>query len=204
MTPEAVRRWQDTLVRLGWPLEIDGDYGPMTTRATGDFQGMATWLGPDNEFLTVDGMVGPNTTAVATRVLDSGRRLVAPNFSTVEFACACRFPWPDADRHTILALERGRAASGGSGVHVLSGHRTDAHNVAVGGAVGSHHTCHPSGTVKHSWCSTSAVDIGNWRALRWSEKFARDVMRVTGGLGMDGATGWVIHVDNGPFRRWFY
>lgn len=52
-TGSAVKEWQKTLNRLGYELEVDGIFGPLTEKATKDFQKMAD--------IEDDGIVGPIT-----------------------------------------------------------------------------------------------------------------------------------------------
>jgi len=200
VNPEVLN-YQRALQLVGFPIVADGIDGPFTRRAVGDFQGMCTWRDDRGKLATVDGRYGPQTAALLQRTVDASGR-IAPNFRVREFACNCRFPWPDADRSIVLSLEIGRRASG-KPVSIASGHRTHSHNIVVGGSSGSFHTCHPRGVAVHDWCDTSAVDLGNWRTLLWTEEFVRDVMHVTGGVGIM-PSGHVLHIDNGPFRRWFY
>jgi len=216
-TKKGVENWQMMLVAAGFPLKVDGDYGPLTTRATGDLQGMTTYRKKANGYLlSVDGDAGPSTISVAVEMMNDGW-MISENFRVRELSCHCSFPWPDGSRVIISKLELGRSLSPSRlgyqpGVHIISGHRTSGlghehgsnHNAAVGGASGSFHTCHPAGTERHDWCETSAVDIGNWRELKWTHSFCRDTLKMTGGLGIHDATGWAIHHDDGPWRDWRY
>ena len=56
----AVREIQAILVRAGYPLKVDGDYGPSTRDAVKAFQKASG--------ITVDGVVGPETQAALSRV----------------------------------------------------------------------------------------------------------------------------------------
>ena len=49
----AVRQLQIALVAFGYPLEVDGEYGPWTEAAVRDFQ--------QRNALRVDGIAGPDT-----------------------------------------------------------------------------------------------------------------------------------------------
>lgn len=49
----AVKTWQRTLNKLGYDLVVDGDFGPLTEKATKDFQ--------RKQGIDVDGIVGPIT-----------------------------------------------------------------------------------------------------------------------------------------------
>lgn len=49
----AVKTWQKTLVDLGYEIEIDGIFGPLTVAATKDFQ--------SKNGIEIDGIVGPIT-----------------------------------------------------------------------------------------------------------------------------------------------
>jgi hypothetical protein len=53
MKGSDVKAWQKTLVKLGYDLEVDGDFGPVTKDATEDFQ--------TKNGIEADGEVGPIT-----------------------------------------------------------------------------------------------------------------------------------------------
>lgn len=54
-----VRQWQVQLVKLGYRIDVDGEYGPQTEKGCLDFQRAQT--------LEVDGIVGPQTWTAAFR-----------------------------------------------------------------------------------------------------------------------------------------
>lgn len=210
-TRETVAEYQQGLMLVGFPLHFvggaDGDYGNFTARATGDLQGMCTWPDRNGRLLSVDGDAGPITVEMLNVIIDNGRR-IAPDYSVTDFACKCRFPWPDTDRVIVTAMQRVYAHTGIK-PDPLSGHRTDPHNAAVNGSAGSHHKCHPAGVEVHTWCDTSAVDLGNWRDLKLTETFCREVLGLTGGIGWAWHHGdgrwYALHIDNRPVQAdWYY
>jgi hypothetical protein len=170
---------QRGLNQLGWDnITDDGSYGPMTRQAVRDFQWTYAW-----HALTVDGQAGPQTWSALTRALDLGGR-TSPNFRFVEFRCKDRpGRYRNCQRIALLAetvreLEVYRAQIE-RGVRIVSGYRCWDHNKAIGGAVASQH---PRGT---------AVDIEP--IVHWT-RVAN--MHLFPGIGKNGSTGLVRHVDN--------
>ena len=53
MSGNNVRTWQAQMARRGWPLTVDGQYGPASEAACQKFQAQVK--------LPVDGVVGPQT-----------------------------------------------------------------------------------------------------------------------------------------------
>ena len=56
---EAVRRLQRQLVARGYPVAVDGTFGPLTERGVRAFQSQN--LDPRGQPLVIDGRVGPLT-----------------------------------------------------------------------------------------------------------------------------------------------
>lgn len=127
----STRATQKLLVKVGFPIVADGDYGPATRRAITYFQEAVRGL-------PIDGKVGAKTEASLIGCVKNHGRITA-HFTLVEFACRhCR--WPRAHRNLLAGLEKYRAAHfTKSGLAVVSGYRCPAHNKAIGGAKGSMH-----------------------------------------------------------------
>jgi zinc D-Ala-D-Ala carboxypeptidase len=124
---------QALLRKVGFPIAVDGAYGPATAQATRWFQ--ESWT---RDLLDIDGLWGPNTEAAVQRcVRDSG--LISAHFTLAEFGCShCR--WPRANRSLVWRLEKLRSEHySHAGLPVVSGYRCRAHNTAIGGAVHSQH-----------------------------------------------------------------
>ena len=64
---------------------------------------------------------------------------LSAHFSRHEFACQCGCGYDAVDPRLIETLEFARSAVGGP-LHITSGCRCDAHNLAVGGVENSAHT----------------------------------------------------------------
>lgn len=129
----STREAQRLLIRVGFPLVVDGNYGPTTGRAVTYFQEAWTFTA-----LPVDGKFGAKTeAAVKACIAKNGH--VSAHFTLPEFACNhCR--WPRAHRGLLAGLEKYRAAHfTKSGLAIVSGYRCVAHNKAIGGAKGSQH-----------------------------------------------------------------
>ena len=126
------------LRNLGWRVDTTARY----TQAVKDFQ--RGWnLGSP---LSVDGLVGPKTSAAMT--LSEARRrkglgTASAHFSFTEFRCKCGGKYASCRRIWILRshvqrLESYRAKTGRA-VSITSGCRCLGHNRAVGGASSSQH-----------------------------------------------------------------
>lgn len=160
---------QESLRELGWPIDGDGSFGPQTRQAVSDFQrGFTFWN------LLVDGFAGPQTwNALQHAATEKGS--ASPHFRFSEFACRhCR--WISVDRALVLGLERYRALVGA--VEVVSAYRCIRHNQAVGGAPNSQHLYGNGADIP------AVLDIEPVKALR-----------VFSGIGYQGATRKVRHVD---------
>jgi peptidoglycan hydrolase-like protein with peptidoglycan-binding domain len=161
---------QEALVALGWPIDVDGSFGPQTFEAVLDFQrAHAFWD------LVADGLVGPKTEEALVHALENGCRC-STNFKYNEFTSKGN-GWIRVSRELVRGLELYRELVGGP-VSVVSAHRDTIHNRKVGGAKSSQHL--------HG----NAVDLDP----------AKDANAVKGlqwfsGIGIQKASGLVRHVD---------
>lgn len=128
------RTLQNDLVKIGWPLTVDGIAGSLTQQAVKDFQA-GYWRAGTR--LYVDGVVGPQTEAALRQCLFEDGRLSA-HFRFREFACK-HCGWIRVHGSLPSALETYRARLSPTGVGVVSGYRCSQHNKAVGGASNSQH-----------------------------------------------------------------
>jgi zinc D-Ala-D-Ala carboxypeptidase len=166
----TTRQVQDALRRLGWPITADGVYGPHTRLIVRAFQqGFAFYP------LAVDGKAGPQThRALSHSVARDGR--CSPNFSFREFKSKGNGDIR-VHRALILGLEEYRRLVR-QPVTIVSGYRDPAHNRRVGGATNSQHLY---GTAVDLW------PVASLNAGRGLRRFS--------GIGYQGATGLVRHVD---------
>lgn len=164
------------LKTFGWKCRTTAE----VDRALRDFQ--RGWnLGPA---LTVDGKNGPLTrTALRTSLnrRKAGKPDASEHFSFREFACKCGGRRAGCavirvHRELLGGLEQLRALQGP--ISVLSGYRCPAHNASVDGATSSQHVLGAACDIPPK-LTTAAV-----RRLR---AFA--------GIGYQGSTGLVRHVD---------
>lgn len=165
------------LRNLGWRV----DTSARLTQAIKDFQ--RGWnLGP---ILTVDGLVGPKTSA-ALALSEARRRqglgTASAHFSFTEFSCkcggryaSCRRIW--IIRNHIQRLEAYRSRIG-RGVSIVSGCRCLGHNRAVGGASNSQHLYGTASDIK-------GVDKDTVRSYR-----------LFAGIGYGGRSDVALHVDS--------
>ena len=188
----------DKLIEIGWPTTIANDLGLERT-ALADFQGMNCFASLNRERLKVDGVGGKQSLYLLDKAVEDG--LCSPHFLFQEFRCPCPITWIDASRYIIDHLEIARYTLDTS-IYVVSGHRTDEHNDAVGGAAGSYHTCKPRSSSPGPGCDTSAVDIVS-DEVKLTYRTARD-LGFRGGIGVVLSTGYVRHLDDGPRRQWGY
>jgi zinc D-Ala-D-Ala carboxypeptidase len=165
------------LTNLGWRVNT----AARLTQAIKDFQ--RGWnLGTA---LTVDGLVGPKTSAALT-LSEARRRKGLPtasaNFSFTEFRCkcggkyaSCRRTW--VLRYHIQRLESYRAKIG-RGVSITSGCRCVGHNSAVGGASNSQHL------------------YGVASDIQGVDKDTVKSYRLFAGIGYGGKSDRALHVDS--------
>ena len=137
----TVRRAQELLRRIGWPLVVDGIAGPQTRRAIRDFQ--RGWAGR-RRFRIAHGRLSRYT----RRALEYSARhggacgSRAPHFRFREFKSVtrggCRGDgWIRVRRELVLGLERYRKRAGPT--PIVSGYRDPAKNACVGGVSDSQH-----------------------------------------------------------------
>lgn len=153
-------------------------------RTTGEFhQVVATFQRGYNlgSWLTVDGLVGPATTAALARSQAAGGKASA-HFTFGEFACTCGGAYSNCRRIVVFrellqSLEKYRAKVGGS-VAIASGYRCPSRNAAVGGVSGSQHLYGVAADLSYALSNAAVVGL---------HAFA--------GIGRSGRTGMVRHVD---------
>ncbi len=163
---------QTALVRIGWPIKTDGDYGAITRQAVRDFQaGLSLGYA-----LTIDGQAGSATYKALDHSLSLGGKC-GSNFYFREFASKGN-GWIRTSRDLVAGLDRYRWKTGP--VKIISGYRDPAHNTRVGGKPRSQH---PLGT---------AADIEQRVSVATARSFGFR------GIGYQGATGLVRHVDMRP------
>lgn len=164
------RQVQEHLKAIGWPVTVDGAYGPRTQEAVSDFQRGYAFKG-----LAIHGWAGPATWEALAHSLREGGKCGA-YFTFGEFASRGN-GWIKVHRSLVLGLDRYREAVGGP-VRIISGYRDPAHNRKVGGASNSQHLY------------GNAADIDDVLSL--------DRVRALGyfsGIGIVAANGKVAHVD---------
>lgn len=167
----TVQEIQQALRTIGWPLAVDGVYGPRTTAAVYQFQrGYALeTLDP------VTGQAGPRTQAALRTCVAAGGRC-SQHFRFREFASKGN-GWIELHRALVHGLERYRTALGRP-VAIVSGYRDPAYNKRVGGASNSQHLYGNAADVP------PALTVARVRELR-----------VFSGIGYDSSSGRVRHVD---------
>ena len=167
MTTKQVQR---ALQVCGWPIRADGDAGPATVRAIKDFQrGFAFTR------LLVVGHTGAKTLKALKEAVDAGGRC-SEHFYFREFA-SNGDGWIKVSRALILGLEDYRDLIR-CPCNLVSGYRDPRHNQRVGGAKSSQHL-HGNG-----------VDLAPMKSTRQVRALGR-----FSGIGYQGATGLVRHVD---------
>lgn len=171
---------QTALVRIGFPIKTDGDYGAITKQAVRDFQaGLSLGYA-----LAIDGQAGPATHKALRHSLELGGKCGA-HFYWREFASKGN-GWIRVSRDLVGGLDRYRARVGP--VKIISGYRDPAHNKRVGGASRSRHMV------------GDAVDIEQRVTVAAARTFGFR------GIGYSASTGLVRHVDvrPGPVVVWKY
>jgi lysozyme len=167
----STKEVQRALATVGWPIDVDGAWGPQTHGAVEDFQrGFAFWS------LLVDGHAGPKTQEALKASLDHDGRC-SPHFKFTEFTSSGN-GWIKMHRALVLGLEDYRDLVGGP-VAVVSGYRDPARNAAIPGA--AKNSQHLYGNAADIVPVKPTVDV---KALR---RFS--------GIGYQGASGLVRHVD---------
>lgn len=143
----------------------------------------AAWnLGPA---LSVDGLVGPKTTAamrVSLQRAADGRPDASEHFWFREFACRCGRRTCEGIRllrPLLVGLERLREVAYPKGMRVYSGYRCAQHNAAVGGQDNSQHRYGAAADIEAVVSGTIVADL-----------------RVFSGIGTNGtSSGTCRHVD---------
>lgn len=175
---KQVREAQELLRRIGWPIGVDGSYGPRTREAVEDFKRGFNLHGTKRDnirpFARVDGRIGPVTLDRLRFSAKHGGRC-SKNFRYREFASKGN-GWIKVHRALLAGLEEYRKAAGA--VQVISGYRDPAHNASVGGASSSQH-------LFGTGCDLNPV-LSQARVAG---------MRRFSGIGVQGSTGRVRHVD---------
>ena len=193
MKAKTVREIQGQLVRLGWPVPVDGQYGPKTRDAVRAFQrGLASyrsgrrWI---RSTLRATGKAGPLTRACLRSSAKNGGRC-SQHFTFREWKSKGN-GWIHVDRRHVRAMERYRRRVG-RGVDIVSGYRDQKHNQRVGGATLSRHV------------NGDASDLVPTLTLAQVK-----ALKVFTGIGVQRASGKVRHVDNRPGSTgsptvWYY
>lgn len=167
---------QKALVKLGWPLKIDGKLGSQTRFAIQCFQEADT-----RARLVADGVAGPLTSAaMSAAIADDGR--ASPHFRFWEFTSKGN-GWIRVARELIEGLEAIRDEVGRP-VAVISGYRDPDYNARIPGA--AKNSRHMRG---------EACDIGEWLGL--SEFDARRLRKFSGLGVLSRSNPRVLHVDVG-------
>ena len=166
----STRAIQQALRDIGWPVRVDGVFGPQTRAAVRDFQRGYTFA-----TLGSSGRAGPKTRAALRACVVNGGRC-SEHFRFREFRSKGD-GWIKVDRALVRGLERYRSVLG-KPVTIISGYRDPTHNAAVGGASSSQHLFGNAADIP------PALPLDRVRELR-----------VFSGIGVDAATGLVRHVD---------
>lgn len=154
---------------LGWPLAVDGDYGPMTFASVNDFQrGFAFWD------LLIDGHAGPQTWNALAHALANDLR-AGEYFQFMEFKSRGD-GWIKLNRGLVRALDLYRERYGPT--TIVSGYRDPAHNRKVDGKPNSQHLY------------DNAADIPGVASAG-----AVKNLRLFSGIGIRRSDGIVVHVD---------
>lgn len=158
---------QGHLVRIGWPLEVDGKVGPRTRAAVECFQHGYTFID-----LKVDGIPGPKTRAAIIDCIDNHDKRCGEFFRFSEFASKGD-GWIRVHPRLLNRLDEARRRTGP--ITVISGYRDPAHNVKVGGASNSQHVYGTAADIRPGISRHIAVECG------------------FSGVGLSGDT--AVHVD---------
>lgn len=128
---------------------------------------------------------------------------LSPNFQIVEFAsksdsCGCPRRKPRGlnrlrCQKLCFKLERVRHRLGNERISVLSGWRSNCHNLCIRGATFSQHK---------RGRAIDPLPSGNYSQSDFNVELAREFHN--GGIGRGANTGDVQHVDFGARRRWYY
>ena len=167
----TTREVQQALVEIGWPLKVDGAWGGDTFAAVEAFQrGFAFWK------LLIDGHAGPKTQEALKASLEQDGKC-SPNFSFAEFKSSGN-GWIKVSRELVLGLEDYRELVG-KPVTIVSGFRDPQKNASIPGA--AKNSQHLYGN------AADLVPVKPTNAVKALGRFS--------GIGYQGATGLVRHVD---------
>ena len=177
---KQVREAQELLRRIGWPIKVDGSYGPRTREAIEDFKRGFNLYGRSSKddiapFRQIDGRLGPVTLKRIRWSAEHGGRC-SRHFTYKE----CRSKgngWIKVNRELLKGLEEYREKAGATAL--LSVYRDPDHNASVGGASDSQH--------KYA----TAADLAD---AELSQQTVVNMRRFSG-IGVQRATGKVRHVD---------
>lgn len=158
---------QGHLVRIGWPLEVDGNIGPRTREAIADFQHGYTFID-----LVVDGIAGRMTQQALVDCIDNHGKKCGEFFLFSEFASKGN-GWIKVHPRLLNKLDEARRRTGP--VSVISGYRDPSHNRKVGGASNSQHVYGTAADIRPGIPRALAVELG------------------FSGIGLSGDT--AVHVD---------
>jgi hypothetical protein len=165
----TTREVQRGLKELGWPLKADGAWGGGTFAAVEDFQrGFAKLL--------VDGHARPKTLEALKASVEQGGKC-SPNFAFNEIKSSGN-DWIKVSRELVLGLEDYRELVG-KPVSVVAGYRDPQKNAGIPGA--AKNSQHMYGNA----CDLEPVNPT--AAVKTLKRFS--------GIGYQGATGLVRHVD---------
>jgi zinc D-Ala-D-Ala carboxypeptidase len=170
-TRATIRRAQTQLNANGFPCgAVEGKRGPKTRAAIRRFK--QAWAGGryGGKPLPINAKLGK----AARRALD-GLPWLSPHFQAGEFACRhCGQAY--VQRGLVVALEIYRSRFGPT--RIVSGYRCPVHNANVGGATTSQHMFGTGADIPPSRTTQQVRALG-----------------VFSGIGHDGSTGNVRHVD---------
>ncbi len=176
-----VRAVQAHLRRIGWPITVDGRDGPQTQRASRLFA-----AGYGVAKLSERSQINKGRNYGYLRRCATRGGFTTPSFRFREFASKGNGDIV-LDRRLVLGLEKYRKRLG-RGVSIVSGYRDPAHNARVGGASSSQHKYGKAADIRPE------LSLAQVRALG-----------VFNGIGFDGETGRVRHVDVRPHKAtWRY
>lgn len=187
LSSSETRTVQSNLKKIGWPISVDGKYGPATTRTVQRFQQGWTY-----KTLSADGLAGALTRPEIEECVRIGGRASA-HFKFSEFKSKGNGDiW--VRRELLVGLESLRSAKGGKPLSIISGYRDPAHNKRVGGADSSQHLYGRAADISQSYGA--------------SYSFVKSLKHF-GGLGVKKCNNIVTHVDVRPGSRtsptkWYY
>lgn len=171
----GVKSVQKDLRTIGWPIAVDGLYGPITKEAVRSFQRGYTF-----KYLRPDGLAGPKTIPQIKNCVRKGGRASA-HFKFREFKSKGNGDIK-VNRKLITGLEKLRSAMGNKPMTIISGYRDPAHNRRVGGARESQHLKGNAADISQSYGAT----VTRVKSLRYFT-----------GIGIKCGK-WATHVDVRP------